>query len=260
MLAPESGVTREQVSITDPAAIDGLLAARRPDWVFNCAAYNAVDRAEAEPEAANAVNSQGPFNVAAACARHSSRLVHFSTNFVFDGELGRPYLESDEPLPLSAYARSKRDGELRVLEALPGALVVRTAGLFGGNRGQSFPERLLQRAGDAAPLRVVSDQRVNPTHSGDLARAALELAGSGATGIVHAVSDGCCTWSEFARAVLDEFALQVVVDEVSTAEFAAPARRPRNGCLASERFHPLRHWRDALSDWALRRRRGGIRS
>jgi dTDP-4-dehydrorhamnose reductase len=249
LLGPDSAVTREQVSITDPAALDALLADRRPDWVFNCAAYNAVDRAEAEPNVAHEVNAQGPFNVAVACARHQSRLVTFSTNFVFDGSLDRPYVESDQPSPLSAYARSKLDGESMVLEALPQAIVLRTAALFGGNRGLSFPERIVQRIKEGGQVRVVSDQRVNPTYTGDLARAALELAEKGEGGIFHAVSDGCCTWYEFARAVLEELWLPANVEAVSTAEFAAPAPRPLNGCLASERFHPLPPWRESLHEW-----------
>jgi dTDP-4-dehydrorhamnose reductase len=257
LLGPDSAITKEQVSIIDPGAVDSLLASLRPDWVFNCAAYNAVDRAETEPDAAEAINSQGPLNVAIACARHKARLVHFSTNFVFDGRLERPYVESDAPSPESAYARSKLDGERRVLEALPESLILRTAALFGGNRGQSFPERIVQRVNEGGELRVVSDQRINPTFTGDLARAALELAEKGEGGVFHAVADGCCTWYEFAAAVLEEVWLPVRMQAVSTAEFAAPARRPLNGCLGSERFHPLRHWRESLHDWAAGHEWGG---
>lgn len=177
-------------------------------------------------------------------------MVHFSTNFVFDGKLDRPYLESDPTSPLGAYARSKLDGEHRVLEVLPEALILRTAALFGGNRGLSFPERMVQRVKEGRPLRVVADQSVNPTYTGDLAQVAVELAGKRETGIFHAVSDGCCTWYEFAKAVLEVVWLPARVEAVSSAEFSAPAPRPRNGCLASERIRPLRHWRESLNDWA----------
>lgn len=257
LLGPDAGFTRDQVSITDLGAVDALLADRRPEWVFNCAAYNAVDRAEAEPDAAFGINSQGVFNVAVACTRHQARLVHFSTNFVFDGKLERPYVESDQPSPQGAYARSKLDGEHRVLEVLPEALILRTAALFGGNRGLSFPERIVQRVKEGGQLRVVSDQSVNPTYTGDLALAALDLAGRGESGIFHAVCDGCCTWYEFAEAVLEVAWLPVRVEAVSTVEFAAPAPRPPNGCLASERIHALRHWRESLRDWAAGQVRGG---
>ena len=250
MLGPDSAVSREQVSITDAGALDALLAERRPEWVFNCAAYNAVDRAETERDEAFAINSQGALNVAVACNRHQAKLVHFSTNFVFDGRLERPYVESDPPSPLSTYARSKLDGEHRVLQALPKALILRTAALFGGNRGLSFPERIVQRATEGGQLRVVSDQTVNPTFTGDLARAALELAEKGESGIFHAVAQGCCTWYEFAKAVLEVAWLPVRLEAVSTTDFAAPAQRPRNGCLASEKIRALRDWREGLNDWA----------
>ena len=115
LLGASSGVTRHEVSIADPDAVDRLLADRRPAIVYNCAAYNAVDLAETETDMAYAVNAEGPANVANACASHGARLVHFSTNFVFDGALNRPYAETDPPAPLSVYAASKLEGEQRVL-------------------------------------------------------------------------------------------------------------------------------------------------
>src|SRR4029077_11039675 len=151
----------------------------QPSIVFNCAAYNGVDKAETEPELARAVNSQGAFNAAVACQRAGARLVHFSTNFVFDGKLDRPYVESDSPSPLSAYARSKLEGEQRGLEALPSALGIRTAALFGVRgsaiKGGSFPDRIRARAARGEPLRVVADQSINPTFTCLLAAAALQL-------------------------------------------------------------------------------------
>jgi dTDP-4-dehydrorhamnose reductase len=254
LLGEDTGVTHQQASISDAPAVDALVAERRPDVVFNCAAYNAVDRAETETELAREVNSTGPFNIARACARHGARFVHFSTNFVFDGRLDRPYLESDLPAPLGAYARSKLDGERRVLEVMRSALVIRTAGVFGGTGGQSFPEKILQRAKQGGRLRVVSDQKVNPTFTGDLAPVASRLAGDGVEGVVHVVAGGCCSWDQYAKAVLEEFAVAVDIEPVSTADFAAPAPRPLNGCLASTRVESLRPWRDGLHDWVLRQK------
>ena len=254
LVGDEAAVTHAQVSIVDPRAVDELLKARRPEVVFNCAAYNAVDRAETEVEAAREINSTGPAILAAACLRHGARFVHFSTNFVFDGRLDRPYVETDEPSPLGAYARSKLDGERRVLDMLPAALVIRTAGVYGGVGGQSFPEKIAQRARQGGPLKVVADQSVNPTFAGDLAVAALRLAGDGLEGIVHVVAAGCCSWDEYARAVLAELGLSTEVESVSTAEFASAAPRPLNGCLDSIRTDPLRSWREALHDWGLGRR------
>jgi len=252
LLGADAGVTHQEVSITDAAAVDSLLARRRPSVVFNCAAYNAVDRAETERDAAFEVNARGPANIAGACGRHGARFVHFSTNFVFDGRLDRPYVESDEPAPLGVYARSKLEGERMVLRVLPQALVIRTAGVFGGRRGQSFPERILERARSGEVVRVVSDQRVNPTYSADLARAALRLAEEQTEGLVHVVAEGCCTWAELARAVLEECSVPVAVEPVKTADYPSAARRPANGCLSSARTSALRPWREGLRDWVKR--------
>ncbi|HUY74344.1 MAG TPA: dTDP-4-dehydrorhamnose reductase [Candidatus Dormibacteraeota bacterium] len=252
LLGEEAAVTHRQVSITDAQAVDALVEWRRPDVVLNCAAYNAVDRAETEVDLAHAVNATGAANIAMACARHGSRFIHFSTNFVFDGRLDRPYVESDTPGPLGAYARSKLDGERRVLEAMPAALVIRTAGVFGGDGGQSFPEKIAQRVRSGLRPRVVADQFVNPTYTGDLAPAALRLAEDGLEGVVHVVAEGCSGWDEFARVALAELGLDAGVDPISTVELAAPARRPLNGCLASIRVEALRPWREALHEWGQR--------
>ncbi|HEX2682063.1 MAG TPA: NAD(P)-dependent oxidoreductase, partial [Candidatus Dormibacteraeota bacterium] len=212
MLGADAGLTHADASITDAAAIETVVAARRPEVVFNCAAYNAVDRAESEPDAAFAANAEGPANIALACRRHGAALVHFSTNFVFDGASPEPYLESDEPSPQSTYARSKLEGERRVLETGSHVLVVRTAAVFGGPR--SFPARILERARAGEGLRVVSDQTVNPTYARDLAVAALDLAERGFAGIVHAVADGCCAWDELARVTLGEAGVSAEVESI----------------------------------------------
>jgi dTDP-4-dehydrorhamnose reductase len=257
LLGEGSGISREEVSITDPEAIDRLLAARRPAVIFNCAAYNAVDRAETERDLAFAVNAEGPANLARLCARHGIRLVHFSTNFVFDGALERPYVESDSPSPLGAYGASKLKGEQRVLDLLPSALVIRTSALYGDTgsaiKGGSFPERILSQARGGEALRVVGDQKVNPTYTGDLAPVASQLGATALAGVLHVVAEGCVGWDDFARAVLAESGVTAGVESVSSNEFQSPARRPLNGCLASERTKGLRPWRDGLQQWAARR-------
>lgn len=249
LLGDSAGVTHDQVSILEAAAVAALIAERKPDTVFNCAAYNAVDRAEEEPDLALAVNAVGPSNLAAACRRSGATLVHFSTNFVFDGMHDEPYVEADEPSPLSAYGRSKLEGERRVLETGANVLLVRTAAVFGGPH--SFPHRILDRARAGGPLRVVADQLVNPTYARDLAGAAVELVETGTAGIVHAVAGGCVGWDELARATLGELGVSAPVEPVSSAGYPSPARRPLNGCLGTTRYRPLRPWREALHDWAL---------
>jgi dTDP-4-dehydrorhamnose reductase len=257
-LLPQAvGLTRAELSVTDREGLERACAEHRPDVVYNCAAYNAVDRAESEPELARQVNAAGAANAAVACARHGARFVHFSTNFVFEGSLARPYVENDGPDPLGMYGRSKLEGEEAVLEILPQALVIRTAAVFGDRgsavKGGSFPERIVERAIRHERIRVVSDQRVNPTYANDLAEAAIKLATGDMSGVVHLVAEGCCAWDEFARAALAECGIEATVESVTSAELAAGASRPFNGCLGSERVAALRSWRDGLAEWAAKR-------
>lgn len=251
MLGPESAVPHDVVSITDAAQVESLIAARRPDVVFNCAAYNAVDQAETEPDAALEVNRDGVAYVAAACARHGAGLVHYSTNYVFDGKLDRPYVESDRARPLNAYGFSKFAGEGKVMAAHPAALVVRTSAVYG-HVGAGFPERIVGRVRRHGELEVVHDQQVNPTYAPDLAHESLRLVDQGISGIVHVAGGGCCAWDELARAVLDELREEAPIWPLTSDQLHLRARRPLNGCLASERVQALRPWREALRDWALR--------
>ena len=242
---------RQHLSILDRTAVREAVAGT--DLVFNCAAYNAVDRAESEPDVAMAVNAQGPAILADACAEAGARLVHFSTNFVFDGRAPEPYDEGSVPNPLGAYARSKLEGERAVLGRAADALVIRSSGLFGAGgsaiKGGSFPARIAQRARAGGPVRVVSDQRLNPTATADLAVAAVRLASEAAAGVIHVVAGGCCTWHEFAVATLTEAGIDAQVEAIASADLGTAAARPANGCLVSQRTAPLRPWREALADF-----------
>lgn len=257
-LLPQAvGMMRAELSVTDQEGLERACREHRPDVVFNCAAYNAVDRAESEPALARQVNAAGAANAASACWRQGARLIHFSTNFVFDGSLERPYVETDRPQPLGVYGRSKLEGEQAVLDVLPEALVIRTAAVFGESgsavKGGSFPQRIVERAMRNERIRVVSDQRVNPTYARDLAEAAIVFAARDMSGVVHVVSEGCCAWDEFARATLARCGIDAEVESVTSAELPAIASRPLNGCLGSERVAALRSWRDALAEWAVKR-------
>lgn len=245
LLGPDTAIPHRELDITDGQAVHLLIEAHRPDVVFNCAAYNAVDRAETDAEAYS-VNAWGPLHIALACRRNGASFVHFSTNFVFDGASHDPYVEADQPAPQSEYAKSKFDGEVNALGVAGHSLVIRTAAVFGGARG--FPARFIEIARAGEPLRVVSDQTINPTYARDLAGVAFELAERGEAGIVHAVNSGCCAWDEFARAVLQEAGIDRPVESVPTGARPAAAKRPRNGCLASTRIPPLRPWREALHE------------
>ena len=245
LLGPDTAVSHADLDITESRDVDLLIERRRPEVVFNCAAYNAVDKAESDP-AAYAVNARGPLNIATACRRAGASFVHYSTNFVFDGTSEERYVEADQPDPQSGYAKSKFEGEVNALGVAGHLLVIRTAALYGGARG--FPYRILESARSGRPLRVVSDQRINPTYARDLAVISVRLAEAGAGGIVHAVNEGCCAWDEFARAVLREAGVDAPVESVPTEAYPAAAPRPKNGCLASTRIPPLRPWAEALHE------------
>jgi dTDP-4-dehydrorhamnose reductase len=245
------GLTRGQLSVGDRDALREVL--RGFDMVLNCAADNAVDAAEAAPERTFAVNAEGAGNVAWACHEAGAGLVHFSTNFVFDGSGSRPFTEEDPPRPLGAYGRSKLEGERFVREQMPEALVVRSSGLFGWRgsavKGGSFPERILKRAEAAEPIRVVDDQLLNPTYTADLAAAVVELVRQDVRGVVHVVAGGCCSYWEMAVEATRLAALPVPVEPISSAMLDAAAPRPANGCLGSVRVPSLRHWREGLAAW-----------
>ena len=248
---PDSlALSREELSVADLDLIRLELSRSQAEVVFNCAAYNAVDKAEQEPDAAADVNSRGAANVARACREVGARLVHFSTNYVFDGKSSHPYTEADDPHPLSVYGRSKRDGELRVLEEMPTALVIRSSGLFGHGgsavKGGSLPDRLLARARAGERLQVVDDQRLNPTFTGHLADASIAALAAGSTGILHLVAAGCCSYHEFAIELFRVAGLEADVGSVATNQGGTAAARPLNGCLVSSRAEPLPSWQDGL--------------
>ena len=257
---PESrSLGREELSVAEPDIVRRLLSQLGPEVVFNCAAYNAVDRAEQDPTDAIAVNAIGACNVARACREAGTRLVHFSTNYVFEGSADSPYLEGDEARPINAYGRSKREGEVRVLDELPTALVIRSAGLFGHGgsavKGGSLPDRLLARARAGEELAVVNDQRLNPTYTGHLAEASIAAEAAGWDGLLHLVAEGCCSYHEFALELLRLAGFDAAVDPLESRSGTGIAPRPRNGCLASSRTGPLPTWQDGLREfWRTRPR------
>jgi dTDP-4-dehydrorhamnose reductase len=250
-------LTRGDLDVTDAAAVSAVVHSARPDVIVNATAYNKVDAAESESEEAFAVNAAAVLNLALAAKRGGALLVHVSSDYVFDGTQSRPYLEDDAPRPINAYGRSKRAGETMVEAVGAPALLVRTSGVFGpgGSRakGGSFVDRILERARTGAALRVVDDQRFAPTYAPDLAGAIVALIASGATGTVHVANEGACSWYELALAALELSEVRARVDRISSAELAAPARRPAYSVLSTARYTertgaPLRPWRGALAE------------
>lgn len=249
--------TRDQLDITDAAAVQKGVARFRPDVVINAAAYNGVDAAEKAPGDALAVNAAGALHLARAAADAGALLVHVSTDYVFDGAQSRPYVEEDVPRPINAYGISKRAGEMMVEAAGAPALLLRTSGVFGrgGSRakGGSFVERILDRARLGAPLRVVDDQTFSPTYAHDLAAALVALVEGGARGLVHVTNAGQCSWYDLAVAALDLAGVKARVERIRSTELSAGARRPAYSVLSNARYAalgapPLRAWRTALAE------------
>jgi len=248
---------RDGLDVTDEPAVFAFVAQVKPDVVFNATAWNRVDAAEAEPERAFVVNAHAPRTLARAAADVGARLVHVSTDYVFDGLSPRPYGEEDEPRPLSVYGASKLEGERNVLAAGAQHLVVRTSGVLGragsAQKGGSFVDRILEQARAGKPLRVVADQTFAPTFADELADALIALARSPARGLVHVTNAGSCTWHELALAALREAGSAAPVVAIKAAELKLPARRPAYSVLDNSRYLSLgltrpRPWQDALRE------------
>jgi dTDP-4-dehydrorhamnose reductase len=252
---PVTGLDRAGLDVTDAAAVTDAVGRLRPDVVVNCAAWTAVDDAEAAEEQALAVNSGGPANLAAACARTGARLVQVSTDYVFAGEAGRrrPYAEDDVPAPRTAYGRTKLAGERAVLRALPGAgYVVRTAWLYGAH-GPSFVRTMIKLEDQRPAVDVVDDQHGQPTWTLDVAGQIIALVhAAAAPGIYHATSGGQTTWFGLAREVFGLLgADQDRVRPVPTSAMPRPAPRPAysvlgHGAWAGTGNPPIGDWRTAL--------------
>lgn len=252
VIAPVSG----ELNLLRPDQVRHTVAAQRPDWVINCAAYTRVDRAEAEAATAFRVNRDGAERLAQAVRRSGGRLLQVSTDYVFDGRQGWPYRETDTPHPLSVYGRSKLAGEQAVLAALPEAIVLRTAWVYG-IRGANFVKTMLRLAREGRPLRVVNDQRGTPTAAADIAAAIGDLVDCDTAGIFHFTAEGETTWYDFAVAILEEGAAAgfrvrtEVVTPISSAEYPTAAARPACSVLDTTRIRaclrgPVPAWRDSL--------------
>lgn len=240
------------LDITDAAAVGA--AVRGNDLVVNCAAFTNVDDAEAQPETAHAVNAVGPGNLARACAETGARLIHISTDYVFNGDLRRPYEISDPCSPLGVYGQTKLDGELAVHAALPNAHVVRTSWVYTGGAGNDFVAVMRRLAATDRTIDVVSDQTGSPTYAVDLVGALLQIAAGlpGGAPILHVANAGQASRFDQARAVFELVGADPErVRPVATDAFPRPARRPVYSALSmagSVRagLTPLRPWRDAL--------------
>jgi dTDP-4-dehydrorhamnose reductase len=250
-------LSRQQADLTRPTELRQVLQQAAPEIVINCSAYNLVDRAESEPEAAFAVNAWGVRELALACQAINARLIHFSTDYVFGLNTHRrtPWTEDDAPGPVSAYGLSKLTGEYWARQISDRDLVIRVCGLFGrrgaGGKGGNFVETMLRVAGEGKPLRVVDDQRCAPTYVGDVVEGTLALLASGATGLFHMTSAGDCSWHEFAVEIFRQTGTSANLTAIPSADYPTPARRPQYSVLALDRINSLGvvmpGWRDGLA-------------
>lgn len=245
--------------LTVPAQMQTQLEAIRPQVVVNTAAYNLVERCEQERELSWAVNATGPESLAEICAVKGIRLVHYGTDYVFDGGKNAPYTETDPPDPLNHYASGKLAGERAVLSASPNNLVLRTSWVFGSHPTQtkSYVHSVLRAARDGKVLKATTDQISVPTFAADLARWTMELIRRDAEGLFHAVNDEGVSrydwtkaiWAEAERVGLASKA--PAVEPVVTAYFKSPMRRPAYSVLSNQKMtaflgHPVGSWRDGL--------------
>ena len=255
----DDGAACESLDLSDLDAIAPLVARVRPDVVVNAAAYTAVDRAEDDAEAAFRINAQAAGHLAAACAASGAALVHYSTDYVFDGRGTRPYREDDPTAPLGVYGHSKLEGEAAIARSGARHLILRTAWVYGLH-GHNFLRTMLRIGAERDELRVVADQHGCPTPAWLIADATAAILRRGivAAGVRHLVADGQTTWHGFAEAIFDEatargmLARRPLVHAIATADYPTRAARPAYSVLDTARLRveyalDLPHWRDALA-------------
>lgn len=234
---------RERVDITNPQAVENALARSDPGVVFNTAAYNQVDVAEKEPQAAFLVNSLAVRNLALACRQVDAVLVHFSTDHVFDGAARHPYAEDDPTHPLSAYAVSKLAGELYAQAYLERALIVRTSGVFGlgglATARGNFVELMLRLSASGHPIRVVEDYVASPTFAPLLAARTLDLVERNLSGVFHIGGGSPISWFQFARTIFEIAGIQAPLQATNEREWRTPARRPKYSALSNAKMERI---------------------
>lgn len=254
------GYSHAQGDITDKEKVTSFIHDFQPNWVINCAAMTNVDGCETDIEQATKVNRDGARNIAeAVLGVKGGKMVHISTDFVFDGAKKSPYVETDPVNPQGVYGKSKEEGERAIWEVLPQrSLIVRTSWVFGLG-GKNFVKTMLKLAETQKALKVVDDQEGRPTYTLDLSQGLIHLMEVNALGLVHFANSGSCTWNEFARTVFEVAKIDGIdVQKVTSLEFKRPAKRPNYSVLSTERYEKLtgqsiRPWKEALQDYIKER-------
>lgn len=242
-------IDRAELDLTDETAVKDYLAANSFDFIINCAAYTAVDRAEADEENARKVNALAPLYL----AKYGKRIVHISTDYVFDGTNCRPYNEDDATHPVSVYGKTKREGELNVLDNAETAVIIRTAWLYSPHGG-NFVKTMRKLGAEKESLNVVFDQVGTPTNAYDLAEAvvkALPQIKTGEKEIYHFTNEGVCSWYDFALSIMEQSKLPCKVHPIESKDYPTPAYRPHysvlNKAKIKQRFNiEIPHWKEGL--------------
>jgi dTDP-4-dehydrorhamnose reductase len=257
-------LTIDDLNVCDYDEVGRQLRDYAPEAVINTAAYHRVDECETYPERALEVNALAVRNLALVCREIDAALVHFSTDYVFDGALSRPYTEQDAPRPESAYAVSKLAGELYIRYLHEKHFVLRVCGLYGvvgsKEKGTNFVETMLAMAAAGKPISVVDDQTLTPTYTLALAPRIKALIETRRYGLYHMTCDGACSWYEFARAVFELSGLDANLSPTTSDVYKTPAKRPRYSVLENATLNsvpevaPMPHWRDALKDYLEERK------
>ncbi len=245
VLPKAAAFSHKELDITDRKAVLDKISELKPSVVINAAAYTNVEGAETEKDAAFAINHAALESLVEACNKNKARLIHFSTDTVFDGSKKDGYKEDDKPNPVNVYGKSKAAGE-EVVRKCDDYMLIRTSWLYGKNK--SFPMKIIQRAKKDGVVRVVNDQFGSPTSAADLADRIPEIMNS-AKGIYHLTNSGVCSWFDFAREIIRLSGIKVDVVPISTAEYPSKTVRPKYGVLVNTKLKPLRPWKDAIVDY-----------
>jgi len=251
-----SGLTHSDIEISDLRSVSRALEGVQPQVIVNTAAMHHVENCEREPEKAFAVNALGPRNLAIVARDLGAVLMHVSTDYVFDGSKGSPYIEEDNPLPLNAYGITKLAGEHFVRATMAKHFVIRTSGLYGASPcrakgGLNFIELMLKLARERGEVRVVDSEVVSPTSTAELAQQIVQLSRSECYGLYHATAEGSCSWYEFAREIFAITDTPVRLNIAGANEFPAKVARPKysvleNRALKTHGLNAFKPWQDAL--------------
>lgn len=247
-------LARAELDVTDAGAVERAFTTHRPEAVVNCAAWTDVDGAEAQEQAASAVNGAGSGHVARGAAQAGALTVHVSSDYVFDGRKSSPYVESDPPAPLSAYGRTKLEGEQAVAAARGRHAIVRSSWLFG-IAGKNFVDTMLGLAAERGEVKVVTDQVGCPTWTGHLAPVLVGLAAGGGEGVFHVAGAGAASWNSLAAEAFRLAGVECRVEPATTEEFSRPATRPAYSVLGTERRDAPRlpPWQEGLAAYLAER-------